>query len=423
MAESLTARFHARLDEIDPADWNALLPHDNPFLSHAFLSGLEQHGCIRAEYGWRAHHLGLYRSEHLVAAAPLYLKRNSHGEYVFDWSWAGAYERAGLDYYPKLLSAVPYSPVTGTRLLAGSGQDAAILREALAAALVGIVEGADLSSAHVNFVTDADADTLEAAGWLSRFDWQFHWTNDAADGKGWRTFDEFLAALNHKKRKNIRQERAQVARAGVACEVRHGDELSTADWRAIHELYLGTFAERGNHPALTFGFFRHLGAALPRQVLAVLCRRGADIVAMALMLRSATTLYGRYWGCHENVAGLHFEACYYQGIEYCLQHGLTRFEPGAQGEHKLARGFLPARTRSFHWLADPRFRAPVRAALAREAIALEEYRSELLAHSPYANPCVPPGSEQDTPGRKKRDGAGETTPSPPNPPLEGEGSK
>jgi predicted N-acyltransferase len=282
---------------------------------------------------------------------------------------------------------VPYSPVTGTRLLGGRGPDAPVLREALAAALVGIVEGADLSSAHVNFVTDADANALEAAGWLSRFDWQFHWTNDAVEGKRWSTFDAFLAALNHKKRKNIRHERAQVARAGVACEIRHGDELSAAEWRAIHELYLGTFAERGNHPALTLGFFRHLGAALPRQVLAVLCRRGPDIIAMALLLRSSTTLYGRYWGCHENVAGLHFEACYYQGIEYCLQHGLTRFEPGAQGEHKLARGFLPTRTRSFHWLADPRFRAAVREALAREAIALEEYRSELLAHSPYVDPC------------------------------------
>lgn len=381
MTSELTARFHARLDEITAADWNALLPDDNPFVSHAFLAGLEQHGCIRADLGWRAHHLGLYRDGALVAAAPLYLKRNSHGEYVFDWSWAGAYERSGLDYYPKLLVAVPYSPVTGPRLLAGAGDDAPVRRAALVTALAGTVDGAGLSSAHVNFVDDDAAQALVAAGWLARFDWQFHWRNAA----GWATFDDFLASLTHKKRKNIRHERAQVERAGVTCEMRTGDAIGAAEWRTIHELYLNTFAERGNHPALTLAFFRHLGATLGRQVLAVLCRRGDRIIAMALLLRSATTLYGRYWGAFENVPGLHFEACYYQGIEYCLRNGLTTFEPGAQGEHKLARGFLPAPTRSFHYLADPRFRAAVRAALAREALALDEYRQELVAHSPFAH--------------------------------------
>jgi predicted N-acyltransferase len=378
MVTTLTARFHSRLDEIDASDWNALLQDDNPFLSHAFLAGLEQHGCIRADYGWRAHHLGLYRDEKLVAAAPLYVKGNSHGEYVFDWSWASAYERNGLDYYPKLLCAVPYSPVTGARLLAGSDNDASSRREALVSAMAGTVEGADLSSAHVNFVKAADASALLAAGWLARFDWQFHWANG-----GWTSFEEFLAALNHKKRKNIRREREQVAQSGVVCEIRHGDEIGAAEWRTIHSLYLNTFAERGNHPALTLAFFRHLGEAMPRQVLAVLCRRGDDIVAMALLLRSSTTLYGRYWGARENIPGLHFEACYYQGIEYCLRHGLTTFEPGAQGEHKLARGFLPTQTQSFHYLADARFRAAVRDALAREAAGLAEYRSELMTHSPF----------------------------------------
>jgi uncharacterized protein len=382
MTASLTAQFHSRLDEIDAAGWDALVPDDNPFLSHAFLSGLERHGCIRAEYGWRPQHLALYRNGVLCAAVPLYLKRNSHGEYVFDWSWAGAYERAGLDYYPKLLAAVPYSPVPGARLLAGAGPDADVLRDALIAAIAGIVEGTGLSSAHVNFVADDDAAALRNAGWLERFDWQFHWHNIESR---WTTFADFLGALNHKKRKNIRHERRQVAIAGVVCEIRHGDELAAADWRTIHRMYLGTFAERGNHPALTLDFFRHLGAAMPRRVLAVLCRRGPRIVAMALLLRSSSTLYGRYWGCDESVPGLHFEACYYQGIEYCLANGLPTFEPGAQGEHKLARGFLPTRTRSFHYLADPRFRAAVRDALAREAVALEEYRDDLIGHSPFAS--------------------------------------
>jgi uncharacterized protein len=375
---SLQARFHTALDEIDAQSWNALLPDDNPFVTHAFLAGLESSGSLRSDYGWRAQHLALYRNDELVAAAPLYLKRNSHGEFVFDWSWASAYERAGLEYYPKLLGAVPYSPVTGARLLVGSGSDAPRLREHLVTALMSAADGANLSSVHVNFVSDADAAALRQARWLARHDWQFHWQN-----QGWADFDAFLAALNHKKRKNIRQERAQVARSGIVCELRHGDELGASDWRAIHSLYLQTFAERGNHPALTESFFRHLGATMPRQVVAVLCRRDARIVAMAFMLRSSTTLYGRYWGCSENIAGLHFEACYYQGIEYSLRHGLSVFEPGAQGEHKVARGFLPTMTHSFHYIRDKRFRAAILEALQREAEGLRDYREELLEHSPY----------------------------------------
>ena len=190
--------------------------------------------------------------------------------------------------------------------------------------------------------------------------------------------------MNHKKRKNIRHERARVARAGVQCEIRHGDELDTADWRALHGFYLATFDDKGNHPALTPAFFRHLGIALPRRVVAVLCRRAGEPIAGALMLRSSTTLYGRYWGCREQVEGLHFEACYYQGIDYCLRERLSVFEPGAQGEHKIARGFLPAQTRSFHWIADPRFRAAIADALTRERQLLDDYRDELLEHSPYA---------------------------------------
>jgi predicted N-acyltransferase len=354
---SLQARFHAALDEIDAQSWNALLPDDNPFVAHSFLAGLESSGSLRADYGWRAQHLALYRGDELVAAMPLYLKRNSHGEFVFDWSWASAYERAGLEYYPKLLAAIPYSPVTGARMLVGHGGDAPNLRAQL---------------------IKADADALRQAGWLSRYDWQFHWRN-----RGWPDFEAFLAALTHKKRKNIRHERAQVARAGVTCELRHGDELDEADWRAVHRLYLQTFAERGNHPALTEAFFRHLGRTMPRRVVAVLCRREERIVAMAFMLRSSTTLYGRYWGCLENIAGLHFEACYYQGIEYCLRNGLKVFEPGAQGEHKIARGFLPTMTHSFHYIRDARFRAAVADALQREAEGLLDYREELLEHSPY----------------------------------------
>jgi len=384
-SRTLEVRFHAGLREIDADAWNVLLPDDNPFVDHAFLAGLEQHGCIGARSGWQPHHLGLYDDGRLVAAAPLYLKGNSHGEFVFDWSWASAYADHGLDYYPKLLCAVPYSPVTGPRLLVGNGDDAAGLRGALITAIHDEGERLGLSSAHLNFATSIDADTLDRSDWLARFDWQFHWHNRAADQDGWRDFEQFLGALSSKKRKNIRQERARVARAGVDCELRHGDELDDAEWKSLHDFYLATFDDKGNYPALTLAFFRHLGSTMPRRVVCVLCRRDGKLIAGTLMLRSANTLYGRYWGCIEQVEGLHFEACYYQGIEYCLREGLTTFEPGAQGEHKLARGFLPTKTSSYHWIADPRFRAAIDNALKREARLLRNYREELLAHSPFAD--------------------------------------
>jgi len=380
----ITARFHSRLEETGAAAWNALLPDDNPFLDHAFLCGLEQHGCLRREHGWTPHHLGLYSNDELIAAAPLYLKTNSHGEYVFDWSWAAAYERSGLAYYPKLLCAVPYSPVTGPRLLCGYAKDASALRAALVEAMHAETERLGLSSAHLNFAAGIDSAVFaDRPEWLPRMDWQFHWHN-----AGWRDFADFLDALTPKKRKNIRQERAHVTRAGVTCELRSGNDLEPSLWAAIHEFYLVTFAEKGNYPVLTQPFFEHLGRAFGDRVMVVLAWRDKRLIAAALLLRGRETLYGRYWGCREHVPGLHFEACYYQGIEYCLRHGLRTFEPGAQGEHKLARGFLPVATRSFHYLTDKRFRSAVRGSLLREAGALLEYREELMAHSPYAEHAV-----------------------------------
>ena len=380
MSEQLAVRIHPRLSEIPAADWNTLLADANPFLDHAFLSGLEEYGCLDAAHGWRGHHLGLYDNGKLVAAAPLYLKTNSHGEFVFDWSWAHAYARNGLDYYPKLLCAVPYSPVTGPRLLGDPSR-----RTALIDTIRDECDRLGLSSAHANFCSDADAAAFaDHAQWLPRFDWQFHWQNKPIASGGCRDFDDFLDALKPKKRKNIRQERAHVQRAGVRCEVRHGGEIEAETWRRIHLFYSATFDEKGNYPALTLEFFQHLGRTMPDRVLAVLACRGTDLIAAALLLRSPTTLYGRYWGCAETIPGLHFEVCYYQGIDYCMRHGLQRFEPGAQGEHKLARGFLPARTTSFHYVADRRFRAAIADALARESQALHAYHGELFAHSPYA---------------------------------------
>jgi len=375
----LRLRTHHSLDELNAGEWGALAADENPFVSHAFLSGLERHGCIRAALGWRARHLTLHDGDALIGALPLYLKGNSHGEYVFDWSWAHAWQRAGRDYYPKLLCAVPYSPVCGPRLLAGDDAETAARRKILADALVQLTDELQLSSAHVNFLPEDELEAFDER-WLPRFDWQFHWRND----RGWRDFADFLDALNHKRRKALRHERAQVARAGIVSEFRDGGSLSDDEWHAMHDLYLATFDQKGNTPTLTREFFRHLGRAFPSRSHVAFAYRNGRIIAGALFLSSNTALYGRYWGAREQVPGLHFELCYYQGIEYCLSAGLTRFEPGAQGEHKLSRGFLPVRTHSRHYIADVRFRDALRSVLQREATMMESYGEELLQHSPFA---------------------------------------
>lgn len=369
-----TVRVLGSLGDVPARDWDALHDGRNPFVSHAFLHGLEACGCLRADRGWTPHHVTLWEDGALVAAAPGYLKANSHGEFVFDHAWAHAYARHGLDYYPKWLGAVPYSPVTGPRLLA---RDRAARRRLLAA-VVEECRRLGLSSAHVNFHTqDEDADF--GGDWLPRLDVQYHWRNDA----GWTDFEDFLAAMDHRHRKNIRQERRKVASAGISFRVVHGDEAGEADLEAMHGYYVDTFAAYGNLPALTLAFFRHLARAMPRSLILFLAERDGEPLAGALCLRGGDTLYGRYWGCREQVPGLHFEACYYQGIEYCLGEGLPVFEPGAQGEHKIARGFLPTFVRSRHWIADPRFREALAAWCDEEARFLRGHAEVLARRSPF----------------------------------------
>ena len=374
-------RLHASLDELPAPAWDALHDRRNPFIEHAFLAGMEREGCLRPRWGWTPRHASLWRGGELVAAAPAYLKTNSHGEFVFDHAWANAYQRFGREYFPKWLVAVPYSPVTGPRLL---GRDAAD-RRALLAAMVMQAEREGLSSVHVNFHRDDETSAFEE-GWLAREDAQFHWRN-----RNWKTFDEFLAALQPKKRKNLRQERDKVLRAGFTFRTVHGDEASDDDLAAMHFFYCRTFGDYGNHPALTLEFFRHLARAMPRQLVLFLAEREGEAVAGALCLRGGDTLYGRYWGSSEvePAPGLHFETCYYQGIDYCLREGLQVFEPGAQGEHKIARGFLPVVTRSHHWLADPAFAAAVGDWCAQERQATASYRQSVLAHSPYRDDDTP----------------------------------
>lgn len=378
----IEARFHASIDAFAAGQWDALRSDDNPFVSHAFLAALEHGDCIRPDWGWQPHQLGLYEDGRLVAAAPLYLKGNSHGEFVFDWSWAGAWERAGGEYYPKLLCGVPYSPVTGPRLLAGRDERTPARQRLLVEAMRAETERLGLSSAHANFL---QADKLAAFDhttpghdWLPRSDVQFHWHN-----RGYRHFPDFLATLSHKKRKNILREREQVNGSGLVIEWRSGGDLDAGEWQQVHALYVATFDAKGNHPALTTAFFEHLGK-LGQTAQLALARDGEDIVAMAMFISGGNVLYGRYWGASMDLPGLHFELCYYRGIEYAIAHGLERFEPGAQGRHKLARGFLPVRTHSRHYLANPDFRRAVANALEHEAEDIDAYAAELQRHSPYA---------------------------------------
>ncbi|PWG62408.1 GNAT family N-acetyltransferase [Spiribacter halobius] len=367
-----------RIEDIEPGQWNRLAGAGNPFLRHEFLAALERHGAVSPRVGWAPHHLALYHDGALVAAAPAYLKSHSWGEFVFDFAWADAYERHGLDYYPKLVVAVPYSPVNGPRMLLAPEGDASRLRAALADGARAMTNQLELSSAHWLFPERPDHAALLRAGYQHRVGCQYHWYN-----AGYADFDEFLAGLTSKKRKNIRRERRLVREAGIELRIVHGHEADDALWAQLHGFYAKTFREHGNLPLISRACFADIGAALRDRVVLVVAERGGEPVAGAICLRDDHTLYGRYWGCREEIDGLHFEACYYQGIDYCIRHGLQRFEPGAQGEHKVARGFLPTLTHSAHYLADSRFRDAVGDFLARERQAVEAYAETLTMEGPY----------------------------------------
>jgi hypothetical protein len=363
---------------VTAADWNALGAAPYPFLRHEFLRALELEGCVGDRFGWLPRHLLAYRADRLVGAAPLYLKFNSYGEFVFDWSWADAYRRNGLDYFPKLVSAAPYTPATGPKLLVSERDDRNAVRRALADAALDLAHDLRASSLHWLFSPDEETDWLGERGFLRRTGCQFHWTNCGYGG-----FDAFLETFSADKRKKVKRERRRVAEQGIHFRSLGGDEVSTAEWRFFHGLYADTFRRRGGVPTLSLGFFQRLARMLPESILLVLAMHGPNPVAAAFSLVGANTLYGRHWGCRDSYHSLHFETCYYQGIEYCLQRGLARFEPGAQGEHKLSRGFLPKLTWSSHWIADPRFAEAIGHFLTHEGEAMQGYLAEMTAHSPY----------------------------------------
>lgn len=367
------------LTTIPAAQWNSLEGTTNPFLRHEFLAGLERTGCVSPDIGWQPCHLALHDAAGLAVAVPGYLKGHSWGEFVFDWAWADAYERNGLPYYPKLVHAVPFTPATGPRVLHRSDMPTGDAVAAAVNASTAAAQRQALSSAHWLFPEPGQAERLATQDLLSRRGCQFHWHN----APGYRDFQDFLDTLTSKRRKSIRRERRQTAEAGVDMEVRSGRGITQADWEAFHGFYRQTFHEHGNIPLLTLPFFRHCGETLGDGVVMVQARREGIMIGAALLFRSDDTLYGRYWGGAEDIPGMHFETCYYQGIEYCISHGLQTFEPGAQGEHKISRGFLPVATHSRHWIAEPVFRDAIADFLRRETPLVEAYMAEMRQHSPY----------------------------------------
>jgi predicted N-acyltransferase len=374
---AFTARISDSLDGVPPADWDRLAGNAYPFTRHAFLAALERNGCLEP-YGWYPQHVLVHQGERLVGAAPMYVKDNAYGELVFDWQWAAAYERYGRPYYPKLVVAIPYTPATGPRLLS----DPHVPRGAAVDTIVqGILDHADrlrVSSVHVLFPGAEEAGELERHGFMTRLGTQFHWEN-----RGYADFDAFLAGFSAQKRKKVRRERRRVAEAGVELELLHGGEVSEEQWRVLHDFYASTFERKSGYATLSPGFFREVGRTLPDQVVLVLARHAGEYVAGTFNLRGADTFYGRHWGCREAFHSLHFEACYYQPLDYCIAHGLARFEAGAQGEHKLSRGFLPRPTYSAHYVFDPMFRRAIADFLRRERQGLEGYMELLDEHSPY----------------------------------------
>jgi predicted N-acyltransferase len=379
-------RVHDSIGEIDETAWNNLLDLQKtptPFMQHAYLKAMQTSGSAVPETGWTLQVISLWRgtpqSEVLAAACPMYIKTHSRGEYVFDHAWADAYQRHGLDYYPKALVASPFTPVPGSRLLAES-DDA---RQALLAALLNICQTNGISSLHILFGSAQDLQACEQAGLMQRDQVQFHWQN-----QGWRDFDDFLASLTQEKRKKIRQERRKVADAGVTFRAVRGPDMTEGDWALLLRCYQQTYWEHGNAPYLTPAFFESMRTDMAKNWLLFVAEHEAQPIGISLIglhldaQGQPEVAYGRYWGALARVDCLHFEACYYQPIEWCIQHGLKRFEGGAQGEHKMARALLPTPTQSAHWLAHPAFSEAVARFLEREKAGVENYLDALQQHSP-----------------------------------------
>ncbi|MEZ5900470.1 MAG: GNAT family N-acetyltransferase [Hyphomicrobiaceae bacterium] len=374
------------LSALDASAWNAVANPDpslyNPFVSHEFLSALEQAKCVGPGTGWTPRHLVIEADDGGIdAAAPCYAKSHSQGEYVFDHSWADAYMQAGGRYYPKLQIAVPFTPVPGPRLLTRPGATSAANEQLLAAAALELASQAGLSSVHLTFTDHALQERLAALGFLSRTGQQFHWTN-----QGFSSFEDFLATFASRKRKAVRKERAEAVSADIEIEHVKGSDITEAHWDAFFDFYMDTGNRKWGRPYLNRTFFSLIGRTMPEQCLLVMAKRAGRYIAGALNMIGGDCLYGRYWGAVEHHPFLHFEVCYYQAIEYAIHHKLARVEAGAQGEHKLARGYMPVETYSAHWIANPQLRRAIGRYLEQEREAVSEANEELAELGPYRKP-------------------------------------
>lgn len=369
----LTLQITDSITALNPADWNALAG-DMPLLSHSFLAAFETSASVGANTGWQPNHLLVFDDQQLVGAMPLYLKKHSYGEYVFDWAWAEAYAHNGVQYYPKLLSAIPFTPITSQRLLTHLPQ----VRDLMINALTQMMGSQHLSSIHVLFPDQDSAEAFDRAGWLKRSGVQFRWQNE-----NFQNFDAFLNTLSHDKRKKIRQERKKVAASGIVCKHIKGADITPEQWAFFYRCYENTYYEHRSSPYLTLSFFQQIGAAMPQNILLILAYAGNEPVAAALNIYHQTALYGRYWGAVKYVPNLHFELCYYQAQEFCIAQNIEYFEGGAQGEHKLARGFKPRPTCSYHKIAHPQFARAIEDFVRRESAGVEAYTNELEERAPF----------------------------------------
>lgn len=363
--------------EIARDDWNTLAGTDYPFLRHEFLQAAEESGSVCPDTGWSPRHLTISDDRGLRAAMPLYEKSHSWGEFVFDWAWANAYEQAGLNYYPKLVSAVPFTPAPSRRLLLRDSTDVAA-GNALLGAAIKLAEDTDCSSFHILFPEADEIDALSGAGLLLRKDCQFHWHN-----KRYSSFEQFLQTFTSAKRKKARRDRRRVHESGIRFRRLHGGDIDDDSLSCVYQLISNTFMRRGSMPYYSETFFHDLNQRLPHSILYVLAELDSTIVAAAVFFEGEQTLYGRYWGSNGHYDALHFETCYYQGIDYCIETGKTLFEPGTQGEHKVSRGFSPATTWSAHWLAHPQFASAIERYLDEEGQHVQRYIDEVDAHTPY----------------------------------------
>ena len=373
-----TAEFHATIEAIEPRAWNALGVAGNPFLRHEFLAALEHTGCVGPPAGWQPRYLVLRDAQGPAAAVASFIKSHSYGEFVFDFAWARAYERIGRRYYPKLTVAAPFTPASGPRLLVRPDLDRAAYADALLEALEQRAASTGLSSVHALFLDEPARAACEARGWLLRRDCQFHWIN-----RGYADFEAYLGSFTADKRKKVRRERRRVEEAGVRFQTCRGTELEPAVLARVYELHRDTFLRHGHEPYLSPQFFAEIVRTMPEALMVKLALHGRTVVAAAIFFVGAGTLYGRYWGAAADYHSLHFETCYHQGIEFCIEQGLGRFEPGTQGEHKVSRGFEPVFTWSAHYIADPNFREAIAAYLTEEGAAVQAYAHGVQEHVPY----------------------------------------